>query len=220
MTVVLPDGTNQTVDVINGGANVTWTVPKDFEAGNFTVDITYNGNGNYTGSNNKSNVEITFPYIYLMLINDGFYKVNVGDVVTAMYKLGNNGTATAYDVYAYFYIPKGLEFITASVDYGKWSWDSKTRILTWHLDEVPVGDPFINITVRATAPGTYIIVPSLSCDEHYYVNGNVTIVVAEEDVVPDEPSDVVESSALHPTGNPIFAILLCLLTLIAVRKVE
>ena len=33
VTVVLPDGSNVTVGVVNGSASVNWTVPEDFRAG-------------------------------------------------------------------------------------------------------------------------------------------------------------------------------------------
>ena len=58
LQVVLPDGSNVTVSVVNGSASVNWTIPEDFHAGNYTVNLTYNGNENYKPSENTSNAEV------------------------------------------------------------------------------------------------------------------------------------------------------------------
>ena len=43
------------------------------------------------------------------------YWYDFGDIVTSTFKLSNNGTYVAKDVYATFSIPKGLSFVSASV---------------------------------------------------------------------------------------------------------
>ncbi|MDO5842344.1 MAG: hypothetical protein Q4Q24_03675, partial [Methanobrevibacter ruminantium] len=48
VTVILPDNTTETVTIVNGSASVNWTIPMGFEAGNYTVNVTYNGNGVYS----------------------------------------------------------------------------------------------------------------------------------------------------------------------------
>ncbi|WP_303346560.1 Ig-like domain repeat protein, partial [Methanobrevibacter sp.] len=58
VTVVLPDGKSQNVYIFNGQANVYWTIPENFKAGNYAVNIAYTGNNNYHGSSTKSYVKV------------------------------------------------------------------------------------------------------------------------------------------------------------------
>ncbi len=43
VTVTLPDGSNQTVEIVNGGSDVTWTIPKDYVPGIYPDNATFDG---------------------------------------------------------------------------------------------------------------------------------------------------------------------------------
>ena len=85
-----------------------------------------------------------------------------GDTVVYTLKVGNNGPDTAKNVVMTYVIPEGLEFAGAKVDVGEWKYDASTRTITWTIGDVPVGDPYMWISLRVAQPGQYLINPALS----------------------------------------------------------
>ena len=57
VTITLPDGSNQTVEIINGTGNVTWTIPDDYN-GTYTNNASYPGNNTYLPSNGTGVVNV------------------------------------------------------------------------------------------------------------------------------------------------------------------
>ncbi len=57
ITVILPDGTNQTIEIINGKSNINWTVPKNYK-GTYEIYLSYEGNGYYSATNTTIQVII------------------------------------------------------------------------------------------------------------------------------------------------------------------
>lgn len=96
----------------------------------------------------------------------------VGDIITIKFKLGNKGPDPAENVKITFVIPKGLKFISLVVDQGFVTYDPNTRRVTWTLDSVPVGDPYMWLTVKIMKAGTYTIGP-LIFSTTYNVNTQV-----------------------------------------------
>ena len=58
VTTTLPDGSNKTVEIINGTGNVTWTLPEDYVPGNYTDNATFNGRHPYLPSNGTGVVRV------------------------------------------------------------------------------------------------------------------------------------------------------------------
>ena len=58
VTVTLPDGTNQTVEIINGTGNATWETPDDYLPGDYPDNATFPGDENYLPSNGTGIVTI------------------------------------------------------------------------------------------------------------------------------------------------------------------
>lgn len=83
----------------------------------------------------------------------------VGDVFLVTYKLTNYGPDVARDVTVTFTLPEGLEYVNLSVNGGKCSYDPATRLVTWTLADVPVGDTELYLTLRAAFGGDYTITP-------------------------------------------------------------
>ena len=50
ITVYLPDGSNQTVEIINGTGNITWHVPENYTSGVYNDTASYPGNDTYLPS--------------------------------------------------------------------------------------------------------------------------------------------------------------------------
>ena len=60
ITIVLPDGTTKTVEIINGKGNIEWNVPQDYE-GIYEIYAYYDGNNYYIASNTTA---------YIIVVND------------------------------------------------------------------------------------------------------------------------------------------------------
>ena len=58
ITVILPDGTNKTVGVLNGNGNINLIVPKNYN-GTYTIFVLYDGDGYYLSSNSTGYVIVT-----------------------------------------------------------------------------------------------------------------------------------------------------------------
>ncbi len=85
----------------------------------------------------------------------------VGDIVVYTLKVGNNGPDAAKDVVMTYVVPEGLEFAGANVDRGTYAYDPATRTITWIIGDVPVGDPYMWLSLRVAKSGHYLINPVL-----------------------------------------------------------
>lgn len=152
-----------------GVASLTYTPTS---SGNFTVTASFSGSDDYLSSTRSGTLTVT-PSAYLYIkVTSSKNNPSVGEATVLKYKLGNNGTDTAYNVTASFIIPDGLKFVTASVDVGNWTYNSTTRTLTWTLDSVPVGDPYLNITAVPLASGSYTVISTIT-SLTYNANTNI-----------------------------------------------
>jgi len=129
-------------DELAGTAHLTATT--DLETLNTDVVI-----------NPKSSVYLT--------ITPGKTNPVVGDTVVYTLKVGNRGPDAAENVVMTYKIPEGLEFVGARDDIGnKWTYDPATRTLTWNLGTVPVGDPYLWLSLRIVRAGNYLLNPVLT----------------------------------------------------------
>ena len=55
---------------------------------------------------------------------------------------------------------------------GSWTYDPATRIVTWTLDNVPVGDSYLYLTVKAVSGGSYSMIPSVTSDTYDWNSGD------------------------------------------------
>jgi uncharacterized repeat protein (TIGR01451 family) len=99
--------------------------------------------------------------LYLNVTTDKANPV-VGDTVVYTLKVGNKGPDTAENVVMTYVVPKGLEFGGAQVDVGSYTYDVATRTVTWTIGDVPVGDPYMWLSLKVTSAGSYLINPLLS----------------------------------------------------------
>ncbi len=76
-----------------------------------------------------------------------------GESFTLTYKLGNNGPDAAQNVTVTIPLPKGFKVSNIRGD-GKWNYNENTNTITWTMDSVEVGDPYLYITGKNTKTGT------------------------------------------------------------------
>jgi uncharacterized repeat protein (TIGR01451 family) len=149
---------------------------------NITTQSYYNGNNIYSGTGNYGKLNVTpWAQLYIITINNN-KNPKVGETFKITYKLGNKGPDTADNVIKTFKIPEGLQFVNAVVDDGKWTFDPLKRTLTWTLNSVIVGDPSLELTLKALDDGNYIITPQATANTtiNMKTSGALTINVQTE----------------------------------------
>ena len=126
-------------------------------AGTYPVTVSYPGTADYAASSGIETLTVN-PASYLyMNVTTSNGNPTVGQTSVVTYKLSNNGPDNATNVVMTLQVPEGLEFVGASVDSGSWTYNTANRTLTWTLDNVPVGDPYLNITLKSLSVGIQTI---------------------------------------------------------------
>ena len=64
ITVELPDGSDKTVEIVNGSGDVPWTIPDDYE-GQYPVNGTYPGDDKYLPSNGTGIITVIVPPVVI-----------------------------------------------------------------------------------------------------------------------------------------------------------
>lgn len=163
--------------------------------------------------------EITSLYLNITISNTSPI---VGESFIITYKLGNCGPDHAENVEINFQLPEGLEFVGITVDSGTWNYDPTIRTVTWTLDNVPVGDPYLYLTVKALKSGQYIITPDITSETY---NGSlediptITIRIKSssncDDDQENEAAAETETITMQKTGTPINYLLIAILMIIS-----
>ena len=137
--------------------------------------------------------------------------VYIGDYVTWIVSVINKGPDTAKNVKVFDQLPNGLKYIRHTATKG--IFDPKSGI--WDIGDLAVddGEVFLKITTKAVSAGEMINKANLTTDSNN-LNANESYEEEEIDVFEHESETFVAKAAtsLHPTGNPIFLILLSLFT--------
>jgi uncharacterized repeat protein (TIGR01451 family) len=202
-----------------GTATLNYILSK---AGNFTVRAYYNGNSTYSGISGFGSLNVTtWSELYLVTkVNNTNPKQ--GDNIKITYKLGNRGPDTASNVMISFIVPEGLEFVTVNVDEGKWTFNPLTRTLIWSLNNVVVGDPTLNLVLKAIENGEYTITPTVSPNTSIIVKGietlNINVQKASNNTNNNTNTGNGTDIPMQSTGAPIIPLLLGVLMMIAGLK--
>lgn len=100
----------------------------------------------------------------------------VGDAFTITQKLTNSGHDVGKNTVLTYKVPRGLEFIKASVSTGKYTYNSKTRTLTWNIPSAKVGLSTLKIIMKVSGVSRYVVTPTTLNSETYAPSINNTIV--------------------------------------------
>jgi len=158
-TVTFKVGTTDlTTNVVNGIAEYIWTLPTS--TGTFSIYTTYNGDSIYASSTDPYQSQLVVsPYLatsHLTITKKVQSIIYLGQNFLITIKVGNKGPDIAKDVTIKIPIPIVFKFINAKVDQGTWSFNKSTNTLTWNIGDVPVGDPYLYLTLKPTRLGQYI----------------------------------------------------------------
>jgi len=167
----VPDGTPVTFTATNGDVNPTSTLINGQATPLFTANHAGTASINTTIDSQTITKQLTITPAAYLYLNTTTSKKNptIGETFMLTYKLSNKGPDNATNVTVSFQIPAGLEFVTASVDNGTWTYNPTNRTVTWTLSNVAVGDPYLYLTVRALGTGSYTIAPTITSETF---NGN------------------------------------------------
>lgn len=225
ITFSVNGGVVGTVNVINGQATYTWTIPTTWTAGDYPILADYLGTNNYLTSTDTATLTVMPTSSLYLTITPGKENPVVGDTVTYTLKVGNKGPDPAQDVVMTYTIPEGLEFAGATVDVGTYTYDPATRTITWTIGEVPVGDPYMWLDLKILKAGQYLINPRLSTTTYDPTlnrdTQSLTVNAADKTTPTPQPVHG-KTVGMQTTGVPvaalIFAVLLVLGGLVYTKK--
>ncbi|MGB9937116.1 MAG: hypothetical protein ACPK7O_05300 [Methanobacterium sp.] len=195
-----------------------------------TSNVCINNTANIAGhqydpymANNTANASVCVPAqsdLYLN-VTAPTQCLGLNDIAQIIFKVGNRGPDTAQNVNMTWVVPQGMEFINAIVDSGNWTYTAATRTLVWYLGDVPVGDPFMWVTVRVLQTGNFLIAPTLTTSTYDPTLGNGTnvqfaniCVEAAEQVNAAGGEVFAESVPMQNTGMPIAMLVLAVLAVL------
>ena len=145
-------------------------------------------------------------------------KICIGDNFTITFKLGNRGPDTAKNVIVKIPVPEGLEFISASVDQGTWTYDKSTRTIIWNVGDVKIGDPHLYLNLKSIEQGPYII-HSLITTTTYDPDLKNSIMPVYINVLPESDKQNVNAAnitvGMQKTGTPLNILVLAILAVLA-----
>ncbi len=154
------------------------------------------------------------PKSYLILDNDAdIENIYIGDYVTWIVSVINNGPDTAKNVKVYDQLPDGLKYIKHTTTKG--IFNPETGI--WSIGDLSIidGEVFLNITTKALSVGEKINKAKVTSDT-YNLNENESYEEEEIDVFEHEVKAYTEKSILstYATGSPIALIVLSIFTIL------
>ena len=209
----------------NGVANKSYTIL--LAPGSYTITASFAADSPYSGSSNTGmlNVMPSLTGVSDLTITKKVQSiVRLGKNFVVTIKIGNKGPDIAKDVVIKFSIPKGIDFITASVDQGTWNYNKATRLFTWNLGDVAVGDPYLNLTLKANKLGQYQLKHLLTTKTYDPTLENQMIPLSIVITTPgDNNGDNGNGSSVNvegktigmqKTGTPITCLIIAILALI------
>ena len=195
VTIIVPDGSNQTVEIINGTGNATWHVPKDYTPDKYNDTVKFAGNVTYLPSEGNGTITVLKAPVDIIV---GNVTAKPGDNVTIPIKVipqdGSifNGNVTVE-------LPDGTKKVV----------------------EIINGEGSVDWIVPRDYEGNYTVKVSFDGSDFYYPSngtGIVTVIPADVPPVNDIPIKHV-GTANNATGNPILALLMVLALLgISVKR--
>jgi uncharacterized repeat protein (TIGR01451 family) len=190
---------------INGVANKSYFI--NLNGGTYNIQVDFIGDDYYIASTATGTLKVPQADLY---VKSWASKNNpsVGENITITFKVGNRGPDTAENVVFVLKIPKGMEFLKASVDQGTFTYDKATRTITWNIGNVPVGDPYLYLVLRVLESGRYVLQPILSTDTYDpNLNSNIEAVIINA----QSGSDNGHGVPMQNTGMPIWGLLMAIM---------
>ena len=137
----------------NGVATLPYTV--DLVGGSYVITAEFAADVDYASSTGNGTLKVPQSNVYIQ-VTPSKTNPTVGENIVITVKVGNNGPDAAQGVVVSYTVPKGFEFVKVTADAGlNPVYDAATRTITWNLGDVPVGDPYMYITLKALSAGKF-----------------------------------------------------------------
>jgi len=200
---------NATTDT-NGVATLPYYI--DIVGGKYTVDALFAADNQYASSNVTGTLKIPQSSVYVV-VTSSKKDPKIGETFTLTYKLGNNGPDPAENVIIIIPLPEGFELSNVNGD-GNWTYNEKTRTITWTFTNLAVGDPYLYVTGKLTKAGAYLF--SLSIATATY-NGD-TQEITPITINAKNPAQVNAANntiTMQNTGTPMNYLLIAILMVLS-----
>lgn len=140
--------------------------------------------------------------------------LNVGDILTITFKVGNLGPNIAYDTVLQYMIPEGMKFVKTWTDSGIIEYDCQTNTVIWNLGDVPLGDPNAYLQLSPQKAGKYVITPEISTTSY---DPNLSSNIQSATVIVHEANKnitALKTVSMQNTGIPIGVLISAILMLL------
>ena len=216
------NGHNYSAVIGNNGIATINYIP--YGAGNYDFTVNYLGNDNYTASEGTGLLTVN-PSAYLYLqITASNKNPKIGETLTLIYKLGNNGPDNATNITITIPLPSGFIISTINGD-GNWTYNPTTKTITWTLSNLPVGDPYLYITGKTINSGVYVFGSSISSETYNLNTEGITPIIinttknSTNPVTPKNSTTILNTDTntipMQHTGIPIVGLIFGILSVIS-----
>ena len=220
------NGTDYTATTKDDGTATYFGYIINQSMGTYPITANFNNGTIYTNSTGTGNLTVNPAANLYIDTTTNNKNPTIGQTFILTYKLGNYGPDAADNVTVTFQLPEGLDFVDIKVDNGKYSYDPTTRTVTWTMNSVPIGDPYLYLTVKAVSAGTYTIKPNITSTT-YNMNtgnqGNITINIQNSNNNNNNNSNngsstntvnaATQTVAMQHTGVPLAGLALAILAI-------
>ena len=178
--------------------------------GIYIIKAVFNGETQYRASDVTGELYVPKADLYIK-ITLSKNSPKVGETFTLTYKLGNNGPDAAENVTITIPLPKGFE--VSNISGNGWTYNAATNTITWTLEKVPVGDPYLYITGKLTSSGSYVFSSSISSETYNLNTEGVTPVTVNATNEVNAATNITSTVGMQETGIPLVGLILAILAI-------
>ncbi len=166
-------------------------------------------------NNSTANCTVYVPKadLYVQITSDK-NNPTVGETFTLRYKLGNNGPDDATNVTITIPLPEG--FVISKIE-GDGNCTVTGNTITWTMNNVTVGDPYLYITGWTTGIGNYLFTASITSDTFSTNSRGVSPLTLNAQPTVNAATTTSKSGntvGMQSTGAPIVPLALAVLSLL------
>ena len=161
-----------------------------------------------TTTNASATIYVPKSQLYIKITSNN-NKPKTGEIFKLTYKIGNNGPDPAKNITITIPLPKKFVLTNINGD-GSWVYNTNSNTITWTLNNVPVGDPYLYISGKFMEPGNYIFGSSMAAEK---LQINVTNKKPAHNNTTPEVNQTTKTIPLQKTGIPIGGLIIGILSL-------
>ena len=167
-------------------------------------------------NNSTTNCTVYVPKadLYIQITSDK-NNPTMGETFTLRYKLGNNGPDDATNVTITIPLPEG--FVISKIE-GDGNWTVTGNTLTWTMNNVTVGDPYLYISGWTTGPGNYLFTASITSDTFSINSRGVNPLTLNTQPTVNAATTTITASGntvgMQSTGAPVVPLALAVLSIL------